>query len=322
MAGNLNVPPDQVFNKLLSDLGDHHGLVIGPYHLADLPFIFVKDGEFDVYFSHHALEESGKWTMSHPDHPHHPVLADSGAGPDLDLSITNFVFFQFLGMAIILGIFAIVGGRYRKKPDKAPTGIQNAMEGLVTYIRDDVVRANIPGRKLADKMLPYFITNFLFILILNLFGLIPGGHVATSGIGTTTALAIIAFFVINITAFRAAGAGHYFHHFLGGAPTFMAPIMIPVEIISLFAKPFALAVRLFANMTAGHVVLLSLVGLIFYFKSVAVAPVSIAFSVFVYFIELLVSFLQAYIFTILTAVFAGLAIGNHGDDHHAEGSHA
>ncbi len=317
-GGSLNVPPDKVFEKLLNDLGDHHGLIIGPYHVADLPFILIDDG-IDVYFSASQLEAAGKYTLSHPEHPGHPVRTDTHAGPALDLSITNFVFFQFLGIAILLTIFKIVGNRYKKDPLKAPRGIQNAMEVVVLYLRDNVVRPNIPGKKLAERLLPYFLNTFFFILILNLFGLVPGGHVATSGIGTTAALAIVAMFVINVNSLREAGVKNFFKHFLGGAPIYMAPIMIPVEIISLFAKPFALCVRLFANMTAGHAVLLSLIGLIFYFQTLVVAPVSIGFSVFVYCIELLVIFLQAFIFTILTAVFVGLAIGDHAHDDEAEG---
>jgi len=131
----------------------------------------------------------------------------------------------------------------------------------------------------------------------------------------------MSFLVVNYVAIKDAGIGSWFHHLLGGAPIFLAPIMVPIEIVSLFTKPFALMIRLFANMTAGHIVLLSLVGLIFFFKSWMVTPVSISFSVFIYLLELLVAFLQAYIFAMLTSVFIGLALGDHAqheDHHHAE----
>jgi len=118
---------------------------------------------------------------------------------------------------------------------------------------------------------------------------------------------------------KEAGVGNWFKHLLGGAPWWLFFIMIPIEVISLFTKPFALTIRLFANMTAGHVVLLSLVGLVIYLQSYAMAPVSVGFSVFMLVLELLVAFLQAYIFTILTAVFTGLAIGDHAA--HAEHAH-
>ena len=116
-----------------------------------------------------------------------------------------------------------------------------------------------------------------------------------------------------------AGIKSWLHHLLGGAPWYMFPIMVPIELISLFTKPFALMIRLFANMTAGHIVLMSLVGLIFFFKSWMVTPVSVAFSVFIYLLELLVAFLQAYIFAMLASVFVGLALGDHAkDDHHGD----
>jgi F-type H+-transporting ATPase subunit a len=166
-------------------------------------------------------------------------------------------------------------------------------------------------------LLPYFLSVFSFILLLNLIGLVPGGHSATGAIGVTAGLAIISFCVINYTAVRESGVGAWFKHLTGGAPLYMAPIMVPIEILSLFIKPFVLTMRLFANMAAGHIVLLAFVGLIFFFKSIFVAPASVAFSVFVYSLELLAAFLQAYIFTMLTAVFTGMAIG----DHAHEGEH-
>ena len=150
---------------------------------------------------------------------------------------------------------------------------------------------------------------------MNLIGLIPGGHTATGSLAVTAALAICAFFVINVTQIKDVGVKAYLKHLLGGAPIALAPIMIPIEILSMFTKPFALTVRLFANMTAGHVVLLSLVGLIFYFKSFIVSPVSVGFSIFMYFIEILVAFLQAYIFVILTAVFTGRGMSHEHAGH-------
>ncbi|HRI30640.1 MAG TPA: F0F1 ATP synthase subunit A, partial [Candidatus Kapabacteria bacterium] len=204
------------------------------------------------------------------------------------------------------------------------SGIQNLLEVLIVFIRDEVVAPNLPARP-AKRLLPYFLSLFFFILILNIFGLMPGGHAATSALGTTIALALTAFLVVNYTAIKESGIGAWFHHLLGGAPAFLAPIMVPIEIMGIFTKPFALAIRLFANMTAGHVALLALVGIIFYFKQLFGASVgysvtvpSVLFSVFVLCLELLVAFLQAYVFTMLTAVFTGLAVGDHSHDeeHH------
>ena len=189
------------------------------------------------------------------------------------------------------------------------------IEMLVVFLRDDVVGPNIGGKHITDRLLPFFVVLFFFILFMNFIGLIPGGHTSTGALGTTAALAICSFFVINITQIKEVGIGAYLKHLLGGAPVWLAPIMIPIEILSLFTKPFALTVRLFANMTAGHVVLLSLVGPIFYFKSLAVAPVSVAFSIFMYALEILVALLQAYIFKILTAVFTGLGVEHDHEGH-------
>lgn len=309
-----NIPPAQVFTYLLGELGDHHGFYIFSHKVCDLPYIFYdKDNGLSVYTSPEKLEASGKYTLHHG----HPKRANEEKGPALDLSVTNFVAFQWLGFVIMLILFGIAGRKAKKNPTTAPTGIQNMLEALVVFIRDEVVRPNLPTNKLVDKLTPYFLSLFFFILILNLLGLIPGGHSATAAIGTTAGLAITTFLVVNYTAFKEAGVRAWLHHLLGGAPIFLAPIMVPIEIIGLFTKPFALTIRLFANMSAGHIVLLSLVGLIFFFQTMLVSPVSVGFSVFIYCLETLVVFLQAYIFTMLSAVFVGLALGDHVHEEHA-----
>ncbi len=318
--------PSSVFPQLLGGLGDHHTLTLFDKQITELPVIIYDSKEgLHAYGSTKAMTEAGVFTVDHKTHGF--VRASDHQPVSLDASITNFVMFQWLAMFLLLLIFGLAGRKYKQNPKKAPSGLQNLIEVLVVFIRDEVVRPNAGSVKVADRLLPYFITLFFFILFLNLFGLIPGGHTATGAISVTAALALTAFFVINITAIREAGFGSWLKHLLGGAPIWLAPIMIPIEIISMFTKPFALTIRLFANMTAGHVVLLSLVGLIFYFAKMGlgtgvvlggIAPISIGFSVFMYFLELLVAFLQAYIFTILTAVFTGLAVG-HGHDEHAHG---
>ncbi len=307
-----DVPPAEVFTHLFSELGDHHGIVLFG-HVADLPLIFVDNGKVDFYTSEHSMEAAGTYTM----HKGHPVKKVDSNPPQLDLSVTNYVFFQWVAMLLIFVVMRLVVGKYKKNPKKAPSGLQNAIEALVVYMRDTVVYANIPVKRAADRLLPYFLTVFFFILTVNLLGMVPGGHTATSSLSVTGALAIIAFFVINVTAVQEAGVGAWFKHLLGGAPIGLAPIMIVVEVLGLFVKPFALAMRLFANMSAGHMILLVLMGLIFFFKSIWVAPASVLFALFINCLELLVIFLQAYIFTTLTAVFTGLAIGDHahGEEH-------
>jgi F-type H+-transporting ATPase subunit a len=220
----------------------------------------------------------------------------------------------------VIALF-IIGNRSYKKSTRAPKGIGNALEMLTMMIRDTVVRPNIPNDKLVSAYLPYFLSVFFFIYAMNLVGLLPGGHTATSAIGTTAGLAITAFLMVNIVipakAMGPVGAVKSFlHHLLGGAPWWLAPIMVPIEVVGIFTKPFALAIRLFANMSSGHIILFTLIGFIFFFNTAAVSPVVSLFSIFIYFLEILVTFLQAYIFTMLTAVFTGLVLGDHADGEH------
>jgi F-type H+-transporting ATPase subunit a len=311
-AASHDVPPSEVFTHLLSELSDHHGFVWFDKHLLDLPVILVDEGKADFYGSEHSMEAAGKYTMLKG----HVVKKADMKPPQWDLSITNYVFFEWIAMALVLLLVRFAVGRYKKNPTKAPSGVQNALEAVVLYLRDEVVYANIPSRKAAERLLPYFLSTFFFILTLNFLGFLPGGHAATGSLSVTAALAFTAFLMINVTQIRESGIGAYLSHLTGGAPWALWPIMIPIEILGIFTKPFALAMRLFANMSAGHMVLLVLMGLIFFFKSWAVAPASVGFSVFIYFLELLVMFLQAFIFTMLVAVFTGLGIGDHGHEHH------
>ncbi|ROL58180.1 ATP synthase F0 subunit A [Bacteroidetes/Chlorobi group bacterium Naka2016] len=310
-----DIPPSQVFPTLLGTLGEHRELTFFHYHIVDLPVIlYDKENGLDFYANIEKMQEAGKYTLSTT----HKIVKTNkpNESPTLDLSVTSLVCFQWLAMLILLVAFFRAGRRAKKNPISAPKGIQNLLETIIVFLRDDVVVPNIPDKKVAYKLLPYFVSLFVFILLMNLFGLIPGGHTATGALGTTAGLAITALFVINGTAIRQIGLKNWLKHLLGGAPWYLFFIMVPIEIISIFTKPFALTVRLFANMTAGHVVLLSLVGLIFYLKTLAMAVVAVPFSIFMYALELLVAFLQAFIFTILTAVFTGLAIGEHSE--HAE----
>lgn len=315
--GAESVAPKDAINHYLKGLGEHRSFSFFHYHIIDLPVIIYDKSEgLHIYRDISSMEQAGLFTEHH-----HKIVHKNNheQGVTLDASVTSLVCFQWIAMFIGVFIFSMVGRKYKKSPDKAPSGLQNLVESVVLYVRDQVVAPNLPGKHLLEGLQHYFYALFFFILIMNLLGLLPGGHTATGAIGTTLALALTSFFVINITAMKEAGVGSWFKHLLGGAPWWLFFIMIPIEVISLFTKPFALTIRLFANMTAGHVVLLSLVGLVIYLQSFAMAPVSVAFSVFMLILETLVAFLQAYIFTILTAVFTGLAIGDHAA--HAEHAH-
>ncbi len=233
----------------------------------------------------------------------------------LDLSPTKHVFFLLL-CAFLLLIIGIYAARKARK-SSTPSGLLNFIEVFVVFIRDEIAIANMGHSGI--KYVPYLITTFFYILFMNLCGLIPFGSTATGNIMVTAGLAIIAFIMIQYSAIRAQGVKHYLQHLTGGVHWLLWPIMIPIEILGLFTKPFALCMRLFANMTGGHIVILSLLGLIFVFKSFVIAPIPVMFVVAIYLLEIFVAFLQAYVFTMLTALFMGL--GMKSTAKHEENTH-
>lgn len=231
----------------------------------------------------------------------------------LDFSITKAVVGLLFSVLLALWLFLSLSRSYRKTGISHPKGIQSFLEPIILFVRDDIAIANI-GEDKYEKYMPYLLTVFFFILFNNLIGLIPfpppfGANV-TGNIAVTLVLALCTFFITQFS-----GNKNYWKHVFAtpGVPVWLLPVMIPVEIIGLFSKPFALMIRLFANITAGHIIVLSLVCLIFIFKSLMVAPVSIAFVIFMDCLELLVAFLQAYVFTLLSALFISLAVK---EEHH------
>jgi F-type H+-transporting ATPase subunit a len=202
----------------------------------------------------------------------------------------------------------------------APKGSQGLLEPVIIFIQDEVAKPNL-GVKY-QKYLPYLLTVFFFILINNIVGLIPGTANVTGNIAFTFVMAVISFIVILFSSNK-----HYWAHiFWPPVPHWIKPILIPVEILGVFTKPFALMIRLFANMVAGHILIICLISLIFIIGALSsgagwgTSPLAVAFTIFIYFIEILVAFLQAYIFANLTAVFIGQAFeGGHDDvDHHED----
>jgi F-type H+-transporting ATPase subunit a len=242
---------------------------------------------------------------------HLPPAGSWQVGP-VDMTPTKHVVFLGLSALILLAIFIPAGQAARRNgAEGTPRKGHNAVEALVLFFRDQVVMPNI-GRG-GERYVPFVSTLFFFILIANLLGLLPWGASATGNISVTAALAVMSFVVIEISGMRALGARGYFSTIVyipHGLPRWMVPfmavIMTPVEILGKLAKPFALAIRLFANMTAGHVVLLAIIGLIFLFGSYAIAVGPVLMAVALIFLELFVAFLQAYIFALLTSVFIGL----------------
>lgn len=233
----------------------------------------------------------------------------------LDLSITKNVFAMLISAIIILWLFIGLARSYKKTGISEPKGIQGFLEPVVLFVRDDIAIPNI-GEDKYEKYVPYLLTAFFFILINNLMGLVPffpGGANVTGNIAVTFTLAAFTAIITNFSGNK----GYWKHIFnTPGVPWWLKlpiPLMPIVELIGVIAKPFALMIRLFANITAGHIIVLSLISLIFIFKSLAVAPVSILFVLFMDCLEILVAFLQAYVFTLLSALFIGLAVQ---DEHH------
>jgi len=238
------------------------------------------------------------------------------AGIAFDMSITKHVVFLWIA-ALLLCVIAITVARINTRK-AVPRGFGNLFEVLIVFVRDEVAVPNMGSGGL--RYMPYLLTTFFFILMMNLLGLIPFGASATGNVNVTAGLAIVAFVMIQAAAIRAQGFGHYLAHLTGGVHWALWPIMIPIEVLGLFTKAFALCIRLFANMMGGHTVLVIFLGLIFFFKSYLVAIGPVGFSVGLFFLEMFVAVLQAYIFTMLTSLFMGL--GMQTDGHAEQDGHA
>ncbi|NML20493.1 F0F1 ATP synthase subunit A [Pseudoflavitalea sp. G-6-1-2] len=322
-------------NKVIFD----HVLDAHEYHFLDIPgenghskpvtlplpvILYSPQRGFDVFmsskFEHgHAIHNGYKLVDG-------KVIAVDAAGAKdesvkvFDISLTRNVVQMLVALIVLVWIMTSVAKKYKKGigVKKAPTGLQNAVEPVITFVRDEVAKPNLGHRY--TKFLPLLLTIFFFILINNIFGLIPGSANVTGNIAFTAVLGVISFLVIIFSANK-----HFWSHiFNPPVPGFVKPIMVLVEFLSIFTKPFALIIRLFANMLAGHIIIICLISLIFIFGGLKAAigwgfsPISIGFSVFIFLIEILVAFIQAFIFTNLTAVFIGQAIEetHHDGEHH------
>lgn len=236
-----------------------------------------------------------------------------------DLSLTRNITEMILALVVLVVLLINVAKKYTTNGNKAPSGFQNALEPVITFIRDEVGVSNLGDKH--EKYMPYLLTVFFFILICNIFGLVPGSANITGNIAFTLVLGVISFVVILLSTNK-----HFWGHIFWppGVPFGVKLILIPVEFLGIFTKPFALIIRLFANMVAGHMIITCLIMMIFIFTKLSIgagigfAPVSMAFTIFIYFIEILVAFIQAFIFTNLTAVFIGQAMEEpHHEPHEA-----
>ena len=252
--------------------------------------------------------------------------------------ISNHIIMMIVAALLLLAVFLPMGRRYRENKELVPTGRSNFFEAIMLYMRDEVVKPTLGAA--TDRFMPLLWTLFFFILFMNLLGLlpldvltawIPGGPyygTATANLYVTGALALVSFVVIQVAGIKANGLGGYLHHFLGGAPWYMAPILVPVEIMGAIIKPVALAIRLMANMTGGHLLIAILLGLtVAAYRALGtgggtgISVVIVLGSVAIMCLELFVAFLQAYIFTFLTALFVGLLVVHEGHDEHGHDEH-
>ncbi len=262
-------------------------------HAPDTAAIHTEIQKEDNWIIHHILD--------HDFLKFQPIQLGSFT---LDLSITNKVLMMVISSLIL--IVMLVWAARKNRKNVVPKGLGNFIEMIIVFLRDEVVIPSLG--KAGYSYLPFFFTMFFFILTCNLLGLVPFMTTATGSVSITAGLALITFIMIQAQGIRNNGFAGYVKGLVPpGIPLFVLPIMIVVEFLGLLTKPFALCIRLFANMTAGHVVILALIGLIFSLGYGA-TPVSIGFALFIYLLEILVALLQAYIFTMLSALFIGMAV--------------
>jgi F-type H+-transporting ATPase subunit a len=311
--------PQEKFNA--SEVILHHVMDDHVWHLWDghygtifLPVIvYTSEKGLDVFSSrnfydeHHNVVDYNGYSLQHNKifltGTHHKVF---------DLSITKNVAMLFINAALLLLIFSAVAKSYKKNAGKAPSGLQSFMEPIILFVRDEVVKPNIGHNY--EKFLPYMLTLFFFILFGNLLGLLPGAGNLTGNIAVTCVLAVLTFIITNVKGNKA-----YWSHIFWtpGIPLPLRIFILPVEIIGIFTKPLSLMVRLFVAIPAGHIVILSLICLAFIFKSVWIGAGSSIIILFISLIELLVAGIQAYVFTLFSSLYIGMAIADHGhDDHH------
>jgi len=321
----------------IGDAYEWHIATIGKTHLSlPLPVILFQDGKLVTFCSsnfHHGHESYNGFKIAHEGKYKGKIvhISENENGEEvetrpIDLSITKLVFSLFLSIILIGWLFISISRSYRKRGMAAPKGIQSLLEPIILFVRDDIAKSSI-GEKKYQKYLPFLLTIFFFIFLNNLLGLVPffpGGANLTGNIAVTLTLAVFTFLITSFSGNRA-----YWTHIVNapGVPWWLkipVPLMPIVELVGVFTKPFVLMVRLFANITAGHIIALGFISLIFIFGEMkpalgyGVSIVSVVFYVFMGLLELLVAFIQAYVFTLLSALYFGMAIEEH---HHAEEHH-
>lgn len=302
---------DNFIMRHISDAHEWHFVTIGSIHVTlPLPIIlFSQDRGVEVFFSnrfynahHHRVPYQG-YKLDEQD----KIVSVDTARTFYDISITKNVASMLISIAMLISMILMAAQRYRKNPYTTPRGWWALLEWIIVLVKDQIAIPNI-GKQQYRRFMPYLLTIFVFIWLNNLMGLLPGAANVTGNITVTLALALSTFLITNINANK-----RYWKHVFctPGVPVWLTPIMIPIELIGLLTKPISLAVRLFANITAGHIILLSIISLIFTFQTALAGLISVPFGAFMFLLKLMVSFLQAYIFTLLSAIYFGAAVENH-----------
>ena len=321
-----------VTETILEHIKDDHSWHLWGHTSIPLPVILKTSKGFEVFSSAKLVDEHHEPTVYKGNFDYKLVEGklkivnaegnvDEEANKQLiDISITKNVASLFVSVFIILLVFLTAAASYKKTGvTSAPKGLQSFMEPVVLFVRDDLAIPNI-GKKKYAKFMPFLLTVFFLILTNNFLGLIPffpGGANVSGNIAFTMMLAVCVFIVVNLSANK-----NYWEHifWMPGMHWSMKLFLAPIELIGVFTKPISLMIRLFANITAGHILVLSLICIIFIFKTVFASAIAVPFAVFIGMIECLVAFLQAYIFTMLTAMYIGMANEEHHHEH-AEGAH-
>jgi F-type H+-transporting ATPase subunit a len=334
--GSENGEEKKAFNAgemIMHHVMDNHEIHIGPIHIPLPIILYSNETGFVGPFSSSKLHDGQNFKGFVMDHEKIFFVGEGGiishdaeghidAPKPLDLSITKTVFGMFLTMGLMLFVFVTAARGYKKRAMQAPKGVQAVVEPLIVFVRDEIAKPSIGKRY--EKFLPYLLTIFFFIWIGNMLGLIPfiGGFNVTGNIAVAIVLALFTFIITSVN-----GNKDYWKHIYNtpGVPwwlKFPIPLMFFIEFLGFISKPVVLTLRLFANITAGHIIILSFVSLIFIFNDLfgavggyGVSILSVGFSIFMFAIEVLVAFLQAYVFTLLSALYFGSAVEEHDHAH-------
>jgi F-type H+-transporting ATPase subunit a len=322
-----------VTETILDHIKDDHSWHLWGHTSLSLPVILYTPKGFEFFSSAKFMNEHHEHVMYKGNYDYKIIegkikIVDATEAVDVeaskalwDFSITKNVASLFVSVFILLTVLLTAASAYKKTGiTSAPKGVQSFMEPIVLFVRDEVAIPNI-GKKKFAKYMPFLLTIFFLVLVNNFLGLVPffpGGANVSGNIAFTMTLAVCVFVVVNLSANK-----NYWEHifWMPGMHWSMKLFLAPIELIGVFTKPISLMIRLFANITAGHILVLSLICLIFIFKTVYASAIAVPFAVFIGMIELLVAFLQAYIFTMLSAMYIGMATEEHHHEAHDHEGH-